>query len=65
MVETNIEDLETYDCPLIKGEIHLGDCYDIQMIRMRCVKMEASLQSFDREQADGLCPKCPYNQLKG
>ena len=65
MSGASVRDLETFNCPLIGKEICLGDCYDIQMIRMRCIKIEASLYPFDRKKADELCDECPYNQLLG
>ena len=68
IVETTSKSWNTmtseYDCPLLNKVICDGECYDIQMIRMRCIKMDILDCEFNREEADRLCNICQFNQLQ-
>ena len=50
-------------CPLLERGIFRGDCYDVQMVRMRAIKESILDFPLDRMRADEECVKCAYNQL--
>jgi hypothetical protein len=57
------DEIEIYDCPLINIEISIGDCYEIQLARIKCLKMNCLTHNFNIEKSNQLCDKCPFNQL--
>jgi len=58
-------DLESYTCPLLARQICMGECYDIQSVRVRFMIKDNTVADFDEARAAFLCPDCPYNQMGG
>ena len=54
---------EEYKCPLLDRTIDMSECYDIQMVKDRFIKESRLDFNLDRDKAEKLCPKCPFNQL--
>jgi hypothetical protein len=59
-----IKELETYPCPLIEADIDATDCYEIQSIRAKALKMEALGFVFDVDKSNEYCEKCLFNQFR-
>lgn len=54
---------EEYECPLLNKKVDMSECYDIQMVKDCFIKESRLDFKLDREKAEKLCPKCPFNQL--
>ena len=50
-------------CKLQNCKIQGGECYDIQMVRNRYMKLEVLPAHISLENADNICTFCKYNQL--
>ena len=60
-----IDPLRYHQCPLTEKVVCIGECYDIQMIRIQCVNTSVLNYEFDRKKANKLCVSCSFNQLTG
>ena len=53
-----------FHCPLTNDEnIAMGECYDIQLIRIKIVRQGLLGYEVDLVKAEELCDTCPFNQL--
>lgn len=50
-------------CKLKNGEMDVGECFDIQMVRNGYIKPELFPAHLSFENADRVCTFCKYNQL--
>lgn len=64
--KVNTEDV-VFECPLIKGIIHEGDCFDINLVRERMAKQSLLIHlenelgfKIDILRADEVCSKCRH-----
>jgi hypothetical protein len=59
----SVKNQESFSCPLLKKEIDMGACYEVQAVITRQMTMDGSILKFNREEAERVCDGCPYNQL--
>ncbi|MPN43416.1 hypothetical protein SDC9_190976 [bioreactor metagenome] len=56
--------MNEFTCPFLNKLIQAGECYDVQMVRIKMIKPEIFDYPFNREEADKFCEVCVFNQLK-
>jgi len=52
-----------FPCRMMKRDMCEGECYDVQMDRVRLIKESRLEFALDRELAKEICGGCEYNQL--
>lgn len=53
----------TVFCKLRNRKIDVGECYDMQMVRNKCIIPDALSEPICIDDSNEICPHCKYNQL--
>ena len=52
-----------FPCRMVGRDMCEGECYDVQMVRVRFIKESILEFALDRKVAKEMCEDCEYNQL--